>query len=82
MRFLSADMLGDGMSGGQPGWRGDFTDVIVLFGTQEGAQLHRELICAAIMAGNRLNTDFKRNSFHFEDADDLSGIEQRVNHIP
>ncbi len=76
MRFLSADVLGDGMCSGQPGWSGDFTDVIVLFGTQEGAQLHRELVCAAVMAGDRLCTDFKRNPFNFKDADDLSGIEQ------
>lgn len=82
MRFFSTDVLGNVMCGGQPGGRGDFTDVVVLFGTQEGAKLHRELVCAAIVAGNRLCTDFKRNPFNFKDADDLSGIEQGVNHIP
>ena len=81
MSLLGADVLGDRMGGGQPGRGGNFTDVIVFFRPQEGAQLHRELIFAAVMAGDRLYADLKRNSFDFKGADDLGGIEQGVNHV-
>lgn len=74
MRFFRADMFGDRMRGGQPGWRGNFTNVIVLFRTQKSAKLHRELIFAAVMAGDRFNANLKRNGLHFKDADDLRGI--------
>jgi len=80
MSLLGAHVLGDRMGGGQPGRGGNFTDVIVFFRAQKSAKLHRELIFAAIMAGDRLNADLKRNAFDFEGADDLGGIEQGVNH--
>lgn len=54
--------------------------MIMLFSTQEGAKIHREQVFAAIMAGDRLHTDFKRSPFNFMDADDLRGIEQGVDH--
>jgi N-sulfoglucosamine sulfohydrolase len=80
MRFFRADMLGDGFCGGQPGGRADFANVIVLFRTQEDAQLYREQVFNAIMAGDRFDTDFIRNSLNFKDAHDLRGIKQGVNH--
>lgn len=76
MCFFRADVLCDRMRGGQPGWRGNFTNVIVLLRTQKGAQLHCELVFAAVMGGERLNADFKWNPFNFNDADDLRGIQQ------
>ncbi len=76
MRFFKAHMFSDSKRSGQPRWRGNLTNMIVLFGTQEGAQLHREQVLAAVMAGDRLNTGFKGNSLNINDADDLRGIEQ------
>jgi hypothetical protein len=80
MGFLSADVLDDGLCCGQPGRRGDFADVVVLLGTEEGAQLDREQVFAAVMAGERLHTDLIRPVFEGVDAYDLRGVEEGVDH--
>lgn len=80
MRLLGADVLGDGLRGGQPGGCGDFPDVVVRLCAEEGAQLHDEEILAAVMAGCRLGADFIRHPVQLDDANDLGGVEQGVDH--
>lgn len=80
MRFIDFDVLGHTLRDGQPGRRGGFAHVVVLRRAEVGAQADGELIGAPVMRCFGFGADFMRGTVDFEGANDLSGVEQGVNH--
>lgn len=81
VRLFGIDMLGNGLGHGQPVCRSLFADVVLFLRAQEGAQVHREHLCAAIMTGDGFRADFVGSVVDFDRGEDLSGIEKGVEHV-
>ena len=78
--LFGIDMLGDGLIRRQPVCLRRFADVVLFLGAQKRAQVHREHLRAAIMAGYGFRADFVRGVVDFDRVEHLRGIEKGVEH--
>ena len=82
MRLFRIDVLGHDLRRREPGWRGGFTNVRVLGGTQEGAEVDAKLMAMAVVVGDGFGAEFVDYPVDFEGVENFGAVEEGVDHGP
>jgi len=82
MRLFRIDVLGHDLWCREPTRRGGFTNVRVLGGAKEGAEIDGELMAMAIVVGDGFGAEFVDYPVDFEGVENFGGVEESVDHGP